>query len=49
MDRRGQTLVEYAILLTVFTGLAVVGVRYVFPAMGQLYHSVSTHRGGIQS
>jgi len=48
MDKRGQGLVEYVILLVVFTAAAITGWQVLGPAIGDLYKNVSQQRADLE-
>jgi Flp pilus assembly pilin Flp len=48
MGKRGQAMVEYVVLLVVFTTAAVTGWQVLRPAVGKVYKNVAAHRAGIE-
>jgi Flp pilus assembly pilin Flp len=48
MDKRGQAMVEYVILLVAFTTAAVAGWRVIKLPIASLYTRVSEHRAGLE-
>ena len=47
MDNRGQGVVEYVLILTLFCIVAVAAWKGINPAMSGMYSSVSGQRAGI--
>jgi Flp pilus assembly pilin Flp len=45
---KGQSLVEYTILLAFLTVVAVTGWQRLCPAFGSLYTHIADHRAGLE-
>jgi hypothetical protein len=48
MDKRGQALIEYVVLLVVFTSAAITGWQVLSPAVGKLYKNMVQQRADIK-
>jgi hypothetical protein len=48
MKRRGQAVIEYVLLLVVFTAAAVSGWKILRPALGDFYEGLSQRRSGLK-
>jgi type II secretory pathway component PulJ len=48
MDRNGQALIEYVILLVLFSMLAIQGWQLLRPALNDAQHTLELRRSGVQ-